>query len=223
MTGEFYTKESRDEMLKKEPVRMVVVYKMPDEAVLDWLRLPGVAIATDSMPCVTAPFMTEDVDMPLEEMPTGHPRGAGSCGKTLRLGREHGIPLMHQITSLSYTPAKHLGMTGLKAMQERGRLQVGMIADITVFDPKTVTDKATFLKGTAPTEGIPYVLVSGKFAVKDSDIVKDSLNGQPIRYEPCESRLEPIDEDKWKHVYTVTKVDFGGTDPSQTFSCCGHA
>ena len=43
---------------------------------------------------------------------------------------------------MSYNVARHLGDTGLKAMQERGRLQVGMIADIVVFDPQTVTDEA---------------------------------------------------------------------------------
>ena len=222
-TGEFYTKESRDEMIKKDPAHLVIVIKMPDEAVNDWMRLPEVAIGTDTMPCVDKRYSTTDVDMDLADLPNMHPRNAGSCGKVLRLGRENGIPLMHQINQLSTVSAKHLGMCGLKCMQERGRVQEGMIADLTIFDYKKVTDNSTYLKGSIPTTGIPYVIVSGKFAVKDGEVIHGSCPGQPIRYPPTTvSKREPFTEDAWKHVYTVTSVDFGGSDPSGQFSCCGY-
>ena len=61
-------------------------------------------------------------DTPFEELPNMHPRGAGARGKSLRLAREHGIPLMAVLAQLSYLSAKYLGDTGLESMKERGWL-----------------------------------------------------------------------------------------------------
>ena len=72
------------------------------------------------------------------------------------MGREHGIPLMQSISQLNYNSARPLSEMGLKAMQERGRMQEGM-----------VTDKATYVQGALPSEGIPYVIVNGTVVVKD--------------------------------------------------------
>lgn len=51
----------------------------------------------------------------------------------------------------------------------------------------TGTDNATHAKGTLPTTGIPYVIVSGTVVVKDSEVIKGVTPGQPIRFEPAES------------------------------------
>lgn len=58
------------------------------------------------------------------------------------------------------------------------------VFDITIFDPKTVTDKATYVKGTLPSEGIPYVVLNGTVVVEDSKLLKDVVPGQPIRFAP---------------------------------------
>jgi N-acyl-D-glutamate deacylase len=211
LTGEWYTQESRAEMIKKEPTRLVLVYKMPDSAVVDWLKLPGATIATDTMP-ILGDWITWDT--PYDDLPNTHPRGSGSCARTLRLGRENDIPLMQSLSQLSYNSARPLGDMGLKAMQERGRMQVGMVADITVFDPVNVTDVATYAKGAQPSAGIPYVLVNGTIVVKDSKVLKDVNPGQPIRFEQeTRSRFEPLDVQKWTDLYTVSSVEFGGTEP----------
>ena len=91
---------------------------------------------------------------------------------------------MKVLANLSYWSAKHLGDTGLKPMQERGRIQEGKVADITIFNPKTVKDNADYKVGTngLPPSGIPYVLVNGVVAVKDSKLVQDAYAGQPIRF-----------------------------------------
>ena len=220
LTGEFYTQQTREEMLKKEPVRLVVVYKMPESAVVDWLRLPGVTIATDTMPIIDDSITW---DTPYEDLPNSHPRGAGSCAKALRLGRENDIPLMQSLAQLSYNSTKPLGDMGLKAMQERGRMQVGRIADITIFDPETVTDNATYAQGTLPSSGIPYVVVNGTVVVKDSKVLKGVNPGQPIRFEPeAKGRFEPLTVEAWKHIYTVSAVEFGGTEPfkGHGLTCC---
>jgi N-acyl-D-glutamate deacylase len=61
---------------------------------------------------------------------------------------------------------------GLKSIQERGRMQEGMVADITVFDPETVTDNATPKVGenSLPSTGIPYVIVNGTLVVDNSEV-----------------------------------------------------
>jgi len=116
------------------------------------------------------------------------------------------IALLHTLAQLSYWSAKHLGDTGLKAMQERGRLQQGMVADITIFDPDTVIEHATFKSGTAglASTGIPTVLVNGTVVVEDSKVLKGVNPGQPIRF-PVEAkgRFEPVSGKAWLKTYTI--------------------
>jgi N-acyl-D-glutamate deacylase len=116
---------------------------------------------------------------------------------------------------------------GLKAMQERGRMQKGMVADITVFDPLTVTDKATYAKGTLPSEGLPYVVVNGTVVVENSKVLKDVNPGQPVRFEPAESKLEPLKVETWTQKFYAVPQDFGGGMPKtqpvydkSVISCC---
>ncbi len=59
----------------------------------------------------------------------------------------------------SYNYAKPLGEMGLKSMQVRGRMQEGMVADITLFDPETVRDNSTYANGRLPSTGILDVLL----------------------------------------------------------------
>ena len=122
-------------------------------------------------------------DAPYEDY-AGHPRSAGSHALVLRLAREANVPLMLTLTQLSYIHAKRLGDTGLRAMQVRGRMQEGMVADITIFDPESVTEKANYTLGQQglPSEGIPYVLVNGTLVVNNSEVQRDIYAGQPIRF-----------------------------------------
>lgn len=209
LTGEYYTAESRAEMIQKEPARLVIVYKMPPEAIVDWLKLPGVAIASDTVPiAVDVPW-----DTPYEDLPNSHPRGAGTYARALRMGRENGIPLMQSLAQTSWNSARPLSELGLKAMQERGRMQEGMVADITIFNPETVKDNATYEKGTLPSEGIPFVIVNGTVVVENSEVLKDVNPGQPIRFDPQESKLEPLKISTWTQKFYNVPQDFGGGVP----------
>ena len=112
----------------------------------------------------------------------------------MRLGREQGVPLIQTLKQLSYWSALHLGDAGIKAMRERGRLQKGMIADITVFNPLAVTDQAVHKLGAQgkPSTGIPYVLVNGQLVVKASRVLA-VFPGQPVRYDELTTgRHQPI-------------------------------
>jgi hypothetical protein len=211
-TGEYYTQKSREEMLKKDPTRPVLVYKIAESAIVDWIKMPGVAIGSDGMPLI--PFDGLTWDTPYEDLPNTHPRFSGSFAKVLRLARENNIPLMQAVSMTSYNYAKPLGEMGLKAMQVRGRIQKGMVADITIFDPETVTDNSTYEKGTLPSTGIKHVIVNGTVVMKDQEPLKGVNPGQPIRFEPVASRFEPLTVKHWSKTFYNSPIDFGGGVPS---------
>ncbi|MBE0639373.1 MAG: hydrolase [Bacteroidales bacterium] len=215
-TGEFYTQKSREEMLKKEPTRLVLVYKIPESAIVDWIKMPGVAIGSDGMPMIPDDNLTWDT--PYEDLPNTHPRTSGSFATVLRLARENDIPLMQAVSMTSYNYAKPLGEMGLKSMQVRGRMQEGMVADITIFDPETVRDNSTYANGALPSSGILHVLVNGTLVMKDQEPLKGVNPGQPIRFEPVKSKFEPLTIEGWNNTFYASPIDFGGGIP-----CCDFA
>lgn len=92
-----------------------------------------------------------------------HPRFYGSYPRVLgRYVREQRIMSWEQaIRKSSWLPASTIGMT------DRGLLAVGMAADVTVFDPATVIDRATYESPALPPAGIRFVLVNGRVALED--------------------------------------------------------
>ena len=192
----FYSKEDFLKKAKEEPGRFIVAYyayRIP--WIVPMLRTPHMTIGSDAVLNSSGP---KGFDTPFKEY-AGHPRTTGTHGKALRLARENDIPLMDVLANTSYYPAKHLGDAGIEAMQIRGRMQEGMLADITIFDPENVTDNATYKAGEQglPTTGIPYVIINGQIVVNDSKVLQ-VYAGQPIRY-PTEDqgRYEPVSEEAW--------------------------
>jgi N-acyl-D-glutamate deacylase len=201
----YLTNETYAALMENEPGRSVVVEFPYRKAWMNyWLTIPHMTIASDAMAGVGADGKLLPWDADWSEY-RGHPRTSGSRGVSFRLAREQGVPLMFTIAQASYWAAKHLGDTGLEAMQDRGRLQVGKIADITVFDPETITDNSSFKVGEhgIPTTGIPYVVVNGTIVVKDSEVLPVKP-GQEIRF-PVEpkGRFEPIAVGGWLNEYTI--------------------
>jgi hypothetical protein len=198
-SDKFVTKEEYLELAESDPARIMVVFNPARKEWLPhWLRMPHMTVGSDSM------WSGLDWNEPFEKY-LGHPRTAGAHAKTLRLGREQGVPLMHTLSQLSYWSALHLGRAGIDAMKVRGRLQEGMVADITVFDPQTVTDNATYKAGEhgLPSTGIPWVIVSGQIVVRDS-VANQVFAGQPIRYGPeAEGRHVPASTKQWLKTFTV--------------------
>jgi N-acyl-D-glutamate deacylase len=76
--------------------------------------------------------------------------------------------------------ARYLEDNGVPQMADKGRLQEGKDADITIFDPHTVQDNATMQNGALPSSGIPYVLVNGTVMVRDSETVDGVFPGKPV-------------------------------------------
>jgi cytosine/adenosine deaminase-related metal-dependent hydrolase len=186
LTGKpFESEEQFIQMQKDDPGMGVFVLVRDEEWINQWPHMKDTAIANDVITFFdeNGEVLPEDAD---PEIYGGHPRNARSYSYVFRLAREQGIPLMDIVHNASYTPAKYLSRLGLKSMQERGRMQEGMIADITIFDPATIHDRADMVIGnrsTAP-DGIPHVLVSGSFVVRDGQSQIGVRPGKPIRYAP---------------------------------------
>jgi N-acyl-D-amino-acid deacylase len=97
------------------------------------------------------------------ELHGAHPRGAGTYPRILGhyVRDEHVLPLTAAIHRMTQLPAQHLKLA------DRGLVAPGYVADLVVFDPATVIDKATIESPEAAPLGIPAVIVSGKFVVDD--------------------------------------------------------
>ncbi len=86
---------------------------------------------------------------------------------------------MTALTKMTLLPAQRLE-TIAPQMRQKGRVQVGADADLTLFDPDTVRDKATYTDSMQFATGIRHVLVNGTFVVRDSRVVAGVAPGQPI-------------------------------------------
>ena len=91
-----------------------------------------------------------------------HPRNFGTFPRFLRLARENKIcSLEEAVRRITGLPAQIIGLP------DRGFVKEGMIADLTVFDPETVTDKATFENPFQKPEGVRHVIMAGRPALLD--------------------------------------------------------
>jgi N-acyl-D-aspartate/D-glutamate deacylase len=112
----------------------------------------------------------------------GHPRVAGTFARVL--GRyvrdERALPLMDALGKMTLLPARRLERR-LPSMRRKGRLRVGADADVVMFDPRTVADRATYREPALPPAGIPYVLVNGTVVVRDGRVVEGVRPGRPLR------------------------------------------
>jgi N-acyl-D-aspartate/D-glutamate deacylase len=72
----------------------------------------------------------------------------------------------------------------VRAMRRKGRLRPGSDADVVVFDPGAITDRASYADSTRPSAGIRHVLVNGTFVVQDGEIVIGAEPGRPVRAQP---------------------------------------
>jgi len=111
-----------------------------------------------------------------------HPRGTGTFSRVLgRYVRERGaLPLMTAIRKMTLMPAQRLEAR-VRSARSKGRIREGADADITIFDPATVLDEATYEAPTRVSRGMVHVLVSGVAVVRDGRIVENALPGRPLR------------------------------------------
>jgi N-acyl-D-aspartate/D-glutamate deacylase len=117
--------------------------------------------------------------------PGAHPRSAGTFSRVLGLyvREEKILSLMDALGKMTILPARRLEAIA-PAMKNKGRLKVGADADITVFDPAAIRDRATFEKGLAFSAGIDHVLVNGTPVVRDGKTVPGVFPGKAVTSQP---------------------------------------
>lgn len=120
-----------------------------------------VALSWISFGCDEAAQAPEGVFM--KAMP--HPRAYGNFARLLGkyVREEKRLPLEEAIRKLTNLPATNLGL------DHRGQLKEGFYADIVIFDPKTIIDKATYEKPHQYAVGVRHVLVNGALVLKDGE------------------------------------------------------
>ncbi|HEX4562687.1 MAG TPA: D-aminoacylase [Gemmatimonadales bacterium] len=90
-----------------------------------------------------------------------HPRTYGTFAKILGhyVREQHVLTLESAVRKMTSLPAQRVGLV------DRGLLRPGMFADVTVFDPDSIADRATFDAPHQPSVGITYVFVNGKLVL----------------------------------------------------------
>lgn len=163
--------------------------KDPIDALFDFLiedPSTGVAVFGMSQPDVTLalqqPWVSIDNDSD-GTSPEGilgqshpHPRAYGTFPRILSkyVREEKVLTLEDAIRKFSALPAQRMRLT------DRGVLKAGMWADITIFDPATIHDRATFDKPNQLSEGMEYVLVNGTPVIEQGKMT-GALSGKVLR------------------------------------------
>jgi N-acyl-D-amino-acid deacylase len=147
-------------LLLEEKLRVGAIFlSMSEDNLRKFLSLPFCSIGSDSSArCFDGPT----------RLGKPHPRTFGTFprffGKYMR--GERLMPLTEAIRRATMLPAKIFGLTG------RGQIKEGYSADIVIFDPDTISDRATFEDPFLKPAGVPYVLVNGAVAVWEGELIK---------------------------------------------------
>jgi dihydroorotase len=163
-TGERLTRET---FIKYRKIGGPVVgHSNTEEMVAVAINSPLTAIASDG-------YMLNGI---------GHPRTSGTYSKVLgRYVREaHSLTLMEALRKMTLMPARRLE-SRVPAMRDKGRIRVGADADLTIFDPGRVIDRATYREPSLPSEGIQHVLVNGVPVVRMGKFVSGVAPGRAVR------------------------------------------
>ena len=157
--GQRATKETFDEIRRDFPECITVCHVMKEEDIRLAFRHKRVMLGSDG----------------LMNNGQGHPRAAGSFPKFLvEFAKKGTISLYEAIEKMTVIPAQRLGLGN------KGRLNVGADADITIFDYDAIRDGATFEAPATAPEGIEYVLLGGEVVLDHGDILCDR-KGRAVR------------------------------------------
>ena len=144
---------------------------------------PGGSIASDAMPWVRPDGTIYEGDAwPLPADVSAHPRSSGTFTKFLRdYTREREVmPLTEALAKCTIYPARVIeGCT--PQIARKARLREGFDADITIFDPATIADRATFTDMNRAAEGVIHLIVGGTSVITDGRLDTAAAPGQAIR------------------------------------------
>jgi N-acyl-D-aspartate/D-glutamate deacylase len=127
------------------------------------------------------PVLRNSLVMVASDGEEGHPRNAGTfCRILARYVRSQGtLTLMDAIRKMSLMPAQVLERSTPSA-RFKGRLQKGGDADVVIFDPQTVTDRATYQHPMETSMGVEYLLVGGVVLVDKGKLIEGVFLGKAI-------------------------------------------
>jgi len=133
-----------------------VYFMMQEENIRKQIKLPWVSFGSDAASMAPEPPFT---------LSSAHPRAYGNFARLLgRYSRdERIIPLHEAVRRLTGLPATNL------ELDRRGFLKEGMFADVVVFDPATIADRATFEQPHQYAAGVKHVFVNGVHVLRDGD------------------------------------------------------
>lgn len=163
-----------DLLLEEKASVGMVIFEMAENDILRIMQHPLQMVSTDSGSCtITGPFSRGKP----------HPRYYGTYPRILgRYVREQGVLRLEEaIRKMTSFPAQKFSLT------DRGVLRPGMNADITIFNPETIVDKATYEEPHQFPEGIHHVIVNGRIAVENGKYT-GVLAGKTLRKKtssPC--------------------------------------
>lgn len=162
-SGERLTKETFEKL--RNTKGNVIIHMMKPEWINAGIIQEGVMIGSDGATYA----------------PLAHPRTAGTFARVLgKYVRENKVlDLPTAIEKMTFLTAKMLEKSA-PMMRFKGRIQVGADADITIFNPETIIDKATFEEGLKFSEGVEYVLVNGMLVLKQGKKVEGVFPGQAV-------------------------------------------
>ena len=171
-TGEPLTKESFERLHASPEPRTVLILLNPDTIVDTVILHPLVMVASDGL--------------------TDHPRNAGTYARVIAryVRSQQRLTLMDAIRKMSLMPAMRLERA-TAAARKKGRLQEGAAADIVIFDPETIADRATYESPSEPSVGVKYLLVAGKIVVDRGKILPNVLPGRALvneRHDPASTQ-----------------------------------
>lgn len=112
-----------------------------------------------------------------EPRANNHPRGAGNFATAIRYATTENIPLERILEKMTSQPCKLIG----KPLSNRGEFKDGYIADITVFDPATISGAATNANPCQFSKGIELVIVNGKLSFEGGKLAAANA-GTAIKY-----------------------------------------
>ena len=145
----------------------VVYFLMAEDNVKKQIRLPWVSFGSDA-----ASMAPEGVFVKTSTHPRSYGNFARLLGKYVR--DERVVPLEEAIRKLTSLPAATL------RVKDRGRLAPEFLADVVVFDPATIADKATYERPHQYAVGMRHVWVNGVRVLKDGDHT-DAKPGRVVR------------------------------------------
>ena len=133
-----------------------VYFMMSEDNLRKQIRLPWLSFGSDAASMSPEPPFTKS---------SAHPRAYGNFARLLGkyVREDKVIPLEEAVRKLTGLPATNLELEG------RGFIREGMFADIAVFDPATIADRATFEKAHQFAVGMKHVFVNGAHVLKDGE------------------------------------------------------